>query len=161
MPAKKRKTRSILKRIGIAFAAILLLAVIFFFGYCNSLLWVDEQAKQYYQQLRKEVKARGHKPAFFVICGKRFQLINDFFAKYGSAVKKSTHLEGQAIDILVLDVNDDGKINAHDVDIVYEILDHEIVKDKGGVGTYKNQEWKLTRQMVHFDCRGHRKRWHK
>ncbi|MCF8234534.1 MAG: DUF882 domain-containing protein [Bacteroidales bacterium] len=161
MSGKKVKGRKILKRAGIVLAAIILLAVVFFFVYCNSLLWMDEQAKSYYTELKEEVEKQGYETAFFVLCGKRFELINNFLAKYGSAVKKSTHLEGKAIDILVLDVNNDGNIDGKDVDIVYQILDRKIVKDNGGIGTYKNQDWKFTRQMVHFDCRGHRKRWHK
>jgi len=59
------------------------------------------------------------------------------------------------------DVNSDGKKNAQDVDIVYNILNDQIIKDKGGIGTYKNERGFLNRRMVHFDCRGYRARWHR
>lgn len=36
-----------------------------------------------------------------------------------------------------------------------------IIKEKGGIGTYKNQTEFFTQQMVHFDCRGYRARWNK
>ncbi|MEZ4685496.1 MAG: hypothetical protein R3B47_05380 [Bacteroidia bacterium] len=72
--------------------------------------------------------------------------------------KGSKHLDGQAIDVVVLDVNEDGKADAEDVDIVYELLDKKIIRDKGGIGTYyKNSKDFFSRQMVHFDCRGRRR----
>ena len=60
---------------------------------------------------------------------------------------------------MVMDVNDDGHMNAEDVDIVYKLLDEKIVKGTGGLGTYKS-EWGIwNRQMVHLDCRQKRMRW--
>ena len=50
------------------------------------------------------------------------------FIKYGNAVNHSPHLKGEAIDILVLDVNNDGKLNETDVDLVYKILDEKSIK---------------------------------
>lgn len=58
----------------------------------------------------------------------------------------------------MLEVNSDGKINYTDVDIVYNLLDKQIIKDKGGIGKYINQNL-LIRQMVHIDCRGNYARW--
>lgn len=37
-------------------------------------------------------------------------------------------------------------------------MDKEIIKDKGGVGTYKNQGSFMS-QMIHIDCRGTKARW--
>ncbi|MGB0932220.1 MAG: hypothetical protein ACPGVB_15660, partial [Chitinophagales bacterium] len=64
-------------------------------------------------------------------------------------------------DILVLDVNKDGESNDKDVDIVVDILNEKIVKNEGGIGTYKKEGSFFSRQMVHFDCRGYWARWHK
>jgi len=71
----------------------------------------------------------------------------------------SRHLRGEAIDFIVFDVNEDGNSDHKDVDIVYEILDRKIVKNSGGIGTYKNETGFINRQMIHIDCRGSRARW--
>lgn len=53
------------------------------------------------------------------------------------------------------------RAEARGVDIVYRILERELVGDRGGIGTYKNESGLFNRQMVHFDLRGHRARWHR
>lgn len=66
---------------------------------------------------------------------------------------------GDAIDFIVFDINRDGKSDKHDVDIVLNILDKEIIKSKGGIGTYKNENSFIDKQMIHIDNRGYRARW--
>jgi hypothetical protein len=66
---------------------------------------------------------------------------------------------GDAIDFILFDVNDDGKSNSKDVDIVFTVLDQNIIKDKGGIGTYKSEKSFIDRQMIHIDCRGYQSRW--
>lgn len=128
--------------------------------YCNSLIGVDATVKQYYQELKVELKKRKLKTRFFVISGRRFPPDNWLLNKFGGASSKSRHLKAEAIDIIILDVNDDGIINTTDVDLVYNILDKIIVANKGGVGTYKKASGFFSRQMIHFDCRGKKARWH-
>lgn len=129
--------------------------------YTNSLVGVNPISKDYLQQLKEEVEKEGYEADFFVISGKRWKVDNFILNKIGQAVPNSQHLKGNAIDILVLDVNDDGQSNAADVDIIYRILDEKIIRDNGGVGTYKKAKCWHTRQMVHFDCRGIYARWHR
>lgn len=81
--------------------------------------------------------------------------------KFSGAAKDSRHLVGDAIDFIVFDVNNDGISNNKDVEIVFDILDKEIIKNKGGIGTYKNEHSFINRQMIHIDCRGYRARWAK
>ncbi|MEZ4883431.1 MAG: hypothetical protein R3E32_01750 [Chitinophagales bacterium] len=125
------------------------------------LIGVAKESKLYYKQLKKELKEKGFAPDFLVLSGKRYFWDNGFLNKYGNAAKNSKHLSGEAIDIVVLDVNKDGKSNAKDVDIVFKILDEQIVKNEGGIGTYKKETNFLSQQMIHFDCRGYWARWHK
>jgi len=94
-----------------------------------------------------------------VISTKRFSFHNKMRVKFSGAASKSRHLRGDAIDFLVFDINRDGKRNAADVDIVYKILDEKIMKNQGGIGTYKNEKSFIDRQMVHIDCRNERSRW--
>lgn len=140
------------------FLSILLLS---FLVYANALIGVDIQAKAYLADLEQKVKDKGYKAQFYVVSGKRCKLHNYLLARFGGAASKSRHLTGQAIDIIVLDVNKDGKINTNDVNIIYNILDTEIIKNKGGLGSYKNESSFFDRQMLHFDSRGSKARWHR
>lgn len=101
----------------------------------------------------------GYKPRLLVISTKRFGFHNRIQVKFSGAAAKSRHLDGDAIDFIVLDVNDDGKRNSKDVDIVTAILEKEIMKNKGGIGTYKNEKSFPSHQMVHIDCRDKKGRW--
>lgn len=132
-----------------------------FWIYSSSLIGVNEQAKIYLQTLDKTVKAEGYQSNYYVISGRRWKPDNYLLNKFGGASSKSKHLKGQAIDILVLDVNGDGKRNFKDVDIIYKILDKKIIQNKGGLGSYKNTNGFFSRQMIHFDCRGKRARWNR
>ena len=109
--------------------------------------------------MKKELKDRGYKPSLLVISTKRLPFHNNVQVKFSGAASKSKHLNGDAIDFLVLDVNDDGERNAKDVDIVTSLLENEIMKGKGGIGTYKNESSFMDRQMVHIDCREIKGRW--
>ena len=60
---------------------------------------------------------------------------------------------------VVLDVDNEGKSDSKDVDLVHQILDKKIIKNKGGFGTYKNESGFFHKQMIHFDCRGTKARW--
>lgn len=122
---------------------------------------VKPNAKTYLAGLKKELIKKGYSPSYYIFSTKRFGLQNDFLAKFGGAAKKSQNLTGNAIDIIVLDINKDGERDEKDVNIVYGILDKKIIGNKGGIGTYKNQKGFFNRQMVHLDARGKRARWHR
>jgi len=129
--------------------------------YTSSLIGVNDKAKNYLKTLTKELKKKGYEPNFFVISGRRWYLDNLLLNKFGGASSKSRHLKGEAIDIIVLDVNNDGQRNALDVSIVYNMLDKKIIKNHGGLGTYKNEQGFFNQQMIHFDSRGKKARWNR
>lgn len=139
---------------------ILILSIATFFLYCNSLDKVNPKTISYYRQLRAELKERGYTDKVLVISSKRANWHNNILTLFGAS-SKSRHLSGDAIDIMVLDVNADGEIDSKDVDIVYAILDKNIIKNAGGLGTYKSEAGLWNRQMVHFDSRQKRTRWHR
>lgn len=145
----------IIKRLFFSFSVLVILAWL----YTNSLIGVDQQAKSYYNDLKSELKRQGHKTHIFAISGRRWKLDNYLLTKIGGAASESKHRSGQAIDIIVLDVNADGQANSADVDLVLSILDSSIIKGKGGIGTYKSESGFFNQQMIHFDCRGERARW--
>ncbi len=70
-------------------------------------------------------------------------------------VINSQHQYGNAIDIAIGDVNNDGKYNENiDKKIVIDLFDQKILKNKGGVGYYTGTN------VVHFDTRVKYARWY-
>ena len=152
--------KKVLKKIALLFIILALAGIIFFFTYANSLKGVNPITVKYYEQLKTELIKQGYKPKLTVISGKRTHWFNKILTRFGGAATKSQHLDGNAIDIFVRDINQDGTMNEMDVDIVSKILE-EIIGNKGGIGTYKHENYIWNQQMVHFDCRGHKARWNR
>jgi uncharacterized protein YcbK (DUF882 family) len=130
-----------------------------FFIYFNNTYFVHASTNSFYSQLKDTLAKRGFSNNVIVVSTKRLKIHNDLLVKYSSAAKESSHLIGNAIDFIVFDINKDGKANEVDIDIVFEILDKEIIKNKGGIGTYKNESSFISKQMIHIDARGHKARW--
>lgn len=149
-----------MKRLLASISILILLIGILFFSYFNNTSLANKQTVGYYNELKRALRQKGYSDNLIVISTRRFKWHNDIQVIISGAATKSRHLQGDAMDFLVFDINSDGNVNAEDVDIVYEILDKEIIKDKGGIGTYKNQNI-LSRQMVHIDCRDVRARWNR
>lgn len=87
--------------------------------------------------------------AFKVRNGHRHPTYNE---QVGGA-KLSRHIKGEAVDINVLDIDNNGQIDTKDKKIVLDLLDKKIIGDLGGIGLYPGT------QSVHFDVRGTRARW--
>mgnify|MGYP001792197229 CR=1 FL=1 len=137
--------------------SLLLLSSAYFFLYANSLRGVNQQIVKYYDQLKQELVKQGYRPALVVISARRAAWHNDILTSFGAA-RNSQHLKGNALDLMVLDVNADGSMDRKDVMIVRKILE-KLIGDQGGIGTYLSEEWFWNRQMIHIDCRGKRARW--
>ena len=137
----------------------MLFATAIFFFYCNNTQLVDARTRDFYKDLKDSLQRKGLSARLLVISTKRAAWHNAMQVKFSGAANNSRHLSGDAIDFLVFDVNGDGSSNSKDVDMVFDILDNEIIKDKGGIGTYKNEHAFINRQMIHIDCRGYRARW--
>ena len=140
-------------------AIVLLLSIAIFFLYFNNTRLTNSKTVQFYHQLKDTLIARGYKSSLLVISTKRFKWHNAIQEKLSGAASKSKHLTGEALDFIVFDVNANGTSNSKDVDIVYDILDREIIQNKGGVGTYKTESAFINKQMIHIDSRGNRARW--
>lgn len=148
-----------MKRIFRILIFVIFLGGLIFFLYCNNLSLVNKETVSYYSQLKKTLKDKGYKARLLVISTKRFAFHNKIQVKLLGAASKSRHLNGDAIDFLVFDINNDGNWDSKDVDIITDILEKEIMKGKGGIGTYKNEGSFINRQMVHIDCRKEKGRW--
>jgi uncharacterized protein YcbK (DUF882 family) len=139
---------------------IFLIATLVFLFYNNSFRNVNPTTVEYYKDLKSTLVKDGFQDQLLVISSKRENWHNQLLIRFGAS-SNSRHLIGDAIDILVLDVNDDGQMDDKDVDIVYQILDKKILKGKGGLGTYKTEAWIWNRQMIHMDCRQGSNRWNR
>jgi hypothetical protein len=65
----------------------------------------------------------------------------------------SQHLFGKAIDLRIGDINNDGRADQIDKQIVYKILNSSVIANKGGLGFYPKT------MILHMDVRGVNARW--
>ena len=101
-------------------------------------------------ELQNELEKLGYNKNGFVIRnGHRHPRYNEEV----EGARLSRHIKGEAVDIRVKDINNDGFEDKIDKDIVLELLDSKIIGDKGGIGLYPGT------QSVHFDVRGTKARW--
>lgn len=143
------------------FTFLLIGFTLMFVFYFNNISDVDPITKGYYETLKQKLHEKGFDEGqLFVVSGKRSKWHNDLLHHFKTgAAKNSYHLHSKAIDVIVRDVNKDGKSDQADVLIVKSILENEVVKNKGGVGIYQKSDSYFSGQMVHFDCRGYKARW--
>ena len=72
--------------------------------------------------------------------------------KMRGGASKSQHIYGKAVDLVIEDINKDGKLNDQDKQICLDILEG-IVGNKGGMGLYPGTK------TIHIDSRGYAARW--
>ncbi len=90
-----------------------------------------------------------NKDALRITYGHRHPAMNEKI----KGAKQSRHIHGEAIDMVVGDIDNDGKYSSKDKKLLIDILEKEIIKDKGGIGKYPGT------RTVHMDTRGYRARW--
>ena len=132
------------------FAALFVIAVLYRI-FINPPANEDVRRKLTY--IDRKLSEKGLRRWYIVTSGTRSQWYN----KMLRTAKKSFHLKGMAIDIVVLDINGDWVFNAKDIDILCR-LNREVEKEHpelmGAFGTYRT-EGGIYRNMVHIDVRGH------
>lgn len=112
-------------------------------------LLLDPRVPKHVVTLQATLREQGHdSEAFIVREAFRHPKLN---AEDGGA-SRSRHIYGEAVDLVIGDIDRDGTADEDDKAIVLEILERQI-GDKGGIGRYPGT------QTVHFDVRGHRARW--
>jgi hypothetical protein len=119
-------------------------------GYQDILWLINPEVLYKTQELIDLLEGKGYdKEAFDIRSSHRHPAYNERIKGAGS----SRHIMGEAVDIVVKDINQDGQYTSEDKKIVLDLLDQEIIKDKGGLGLYPNS------RSVHYDVRGFRARW--
>ena len=111
---------------------------------------MDEKLPRAILKLQQQLEAKGYDPdGFRITYGHRHPQRNE--AVKGASSSK--HILGQAIDLVVYDINKDGKYSDVDKQILLDIAEKQVIADKGGIGRYPGT------RTVHLDVRGYRARW--
>lgn len=111
---------------------------------------VDKKLLYALLDLQNELEKNGYdRNGFRINYAHRHPLLN---VEVGGA-SVSYHIRGQAIDLVILDINKDGLATKDDKKIVLDLLENKIIREKGGIGRYP---WSM---VVHFDVRGFKARW--
>jgi uncharacterized protein YcbK (DUF882 family) len=114
-------------------------------------LLIDEDVINVYQKLINELQKKElDVNEIRITSGFR----NPTYNQMVSGATCSQHQMGTAIDISVGDLNGDGVADRVDRKFIYDILELKLIRNKGGLGKYKNSP-----KLIHFDTRGHRARW--
>ena len=101
-------------------------------------------------KLQKSLEKLGHDPdAFWIRYGHRHPRKNEDV----EGAHFSRHIHGQAIDMVINDIDKDGKYTTKDKEIVLEITEEEVIGDLGGIGRYPET------RTIHIDVRGKKTRW--
>lgn len=113
---------------------------------------IDKQLLYKVLDLQNALTKAAYNPnGFTVRDGHRYPTYNQL----RGGASRSQHIAGKATDIVIHDINLDGIEDQTDKDIVLEILENEVIKNKGGIGRYPGS------MVIHFDVRGKRARWDK
>jgi uncharacterized protein YcbK (DUF882 family) len=149
-----------MKKTVLILGSIVGLCVILYFAYFSNLRGLDPKVITYYKELKQKLKEKGYDDNMYVVSTTRWKGHNELLHYLNTgAAKHSVHLKSKAMDVIVRDINQDGRSDREDVLIVKLILEDDIVRNKGGVGSYLKSDKFFSRQMVHFDCRGYKARW--
>jgi len=135
------------------FCLVLLIPVFIFGGGFFGLSGANPKIKKKVSLIKQSLVESGYNPKWIIISEKRSKLLNSILP---NSAKKSHHLHGNAIDVYVIDINDDGKFTQEDLDIVKihtKKVERKNPKLKGAFGTYTTK--KFAKRMIHFDTRGY------
>lgn len=111
---------------------------------------IDDKLPVAVLELQQSLAAKGYNAhGFSIRSGHRHPKKNEEIKGAGL----SKHIQGQAIDMVIGDIDGDGTYTEADKALVLEIVEQEVIGNKGGIGRYPGT------RTVHIDVRGNRARW--
>lgn len=121
------------------------------FNRTKTINWlIDKQILYKIIELRAELKNSNYnKNGFLITYGHRNPKHNEDI----NGASKSRHIKGEAVDMIIGDINNDGKYTLVDKEIVIDLLETKVIKNKGGIGKYPGTK------IIHMDVRGYSARW--
>lgn len=122
----------------------------YFFRDAYYYICIDEALLKKAFDLEATLRKRGYNStALRIVSAYRSPYHNDLVG----GARNSMHLYGKAFDLRVGDIDHSGRADHHDKNIVYNILDRELIRDEGGIGLYPRT------MILHMDVRGRGDRW--
>lgn len=122
----------------------------FFFSETAIYWGIDQDILFKILALQDALTANGYnRNAFKITHGHRHPSFN----QQVGGTSKSRHIAGEAVDMVIGDINNDGKYSKADKAIVLELCEKEIIGNTGGIGRYPDT------RTVHIDVRGYQARW--
>lgn len=124
---------------------VILVKLVFFFP-------ANKDTRLKLRMIEDEVSKRGYKTNWIVISGKRSVWYNRLLS---NSVDNSNHLQGNAVDIYVFDIDGNNNFNQKDIEILRsatQYVENNYPRLKGAFGTYTNKGY-FSRNMVHLDVR--------
>jgi Peptidase M15 len=117
----------------------------------DTLYWgIDERILYKLLLLQDKLESKGYdRDAIEVRYGHRSPLMNELV----NGASQSRHIAGQAVDMVIGDIDKNSKFTDADKQIVIDICEKYIIKNEGGLGLYPGT------RTVHMDVRGYRARW--
>jgi uncharacterized protein YcbK (DUF882 family) len=126
---------------------------ILFFSNILGLRGANKKIKTKVQLVKESLENAGYEVSWVVISEKRSKFFNKLLP---NSAKKSHHLNGDAIDVYVFDIDGDDKFTQNDLDIVKKHnrkVERRNPELRGAFGTYTSK--KFAKHMIHFDTRGY------
>ncbi len=113
-------------------------------------LGIDKRILHKALELQHLLSEKGlNKDGFKIRSGHRTPVHNE---RVGGA-SKSRHIKGEALDLIIGDINNDHVYTVEDKEIVLKLCKNKIIGNKGGIGLYPGTK------VVHIDVRGYKARW--
>ncbi len=111
---------------------------------------IDKKLLYAVLEIQQSLTEKGYnKNAFWLRYGHRHPKVNEA----AKAASLSRHIKGEAVDMVIQDINRDGYYSDDDKQIVLDIAEQEVIGNKGGIGRYPDS------RTIHIDVRGRRARW--
>ncbi len=111
---------------------------------------INKKVLHKFLELQDELERKGYnRKAYVIRNGHRHPHYN----KAVGGASLSRHILGEAIDLGIRDIDQNGRYEEKDKQIVLDLLDQKIIRSMGGVGKYPGT------RAVHLDVRGYRARW--
>ena len=118
----------------------------------------DEKTTQKVNLIEQELETMGNNPQWVCISQKRNTYFNAILL---NSVPNSQHLNGQAIDLFVFDIDGNYMFDKNDIKLIEKAntkVEKLHPKLRGALGDYFHKSY-LTSHMIHIDTRGKSKRY--
>lgn len=137
-------------RVFLIVAAVIMVGIMTLFAL--SLFGAKDAVRYKLGLIRQSMIEQGYKPKWFIISERRSKLLNSILP---NSARFSQHLYGNAIDVYIIDIDNDGVFTEKDIKIMKaanRIIEHKHDELKGAFGSYYHT--RTSTHTIHIDVRG-------